>query len=325
MASVKPREPYTDGELQALYPPNLELQLVQVFLRHGERTPVSPRFQNTGLREFWPYCSVVRNLKSAVLVKDGQGKPGEARWTQSTLDWKRRLETFGEQDVPVIASGPKGELNDICDMGSLTDKGRRTTYELGERLRSLYVDRLQFLPDTLTSANSLYLRATPIPRALESMQQTFEGLYPVSTREAGPDGQFPNPVITTRASLQETLFPNDAACRRFAELSRAFAKRAADRWNNTPEMEYLNKKLGKWMPAESPRVAVDGHPRLSGIMDTINATDSHGPATKLPDEFYDPKARQFIEKIAKEEWYIFSSHSENLFFHKLTFQGTTAT
>jgi hypothetical protein len=38
--------------------------------------------------------------------------------------------------------------------------------------------------------------------------------------------------------------------------------------------------LGDWskyMPEESPKVAVDSHPRLSGIMDTINATDAHGP------------------------------------------------
>jgi acid phosphatase len=38
-------------------------------------------------------------------------------------------------------------------------------------------------------------------------------------------------------------------------------------------------------------------------MDTLNATDAHGPATKLPKDFYDPKAREIIDKIAVEEWY----------------------
>lgn len=40
-------------------------------------------------------------------------------------------------------------------------------------------------------------------------------------------------------------------------LARAFAKLAADTWRDTPEMEYLNQKLGKWMP-EKQKVAVDG-------------------------------------------------------------------
>lgn len=67
MTSLVPRPPYTDDELKKLYPPNLELQLVQILLRHGERSPVSARFQNAGLPAFWPYCSAVRQLKSAVL------------------------------------------------------------------------------------------------------------------------------------------------------------------------------------------------------------------------------------------------------------------
>lgn len=99
------------------------------------------------------------------------------------------------------------------------------------------------------------------------------------------------------------MFPNDSNCRRFAALSRAFARRAAERWNETDDMAYLTKLLGKWMPEESQRVAVDSRPRLSGIMDTINSTLAHGPETRLPKEFYDPKAREIIDKIGVEEWF----------------------
>lgn len=73
--------------------------------------------------------------------------------------------------------------------------------------------------------------------------------------------------------------------------------------NDTEEMNYLNSLWSKWMPESSPRVAVDSHPRLSGIMDTINASMAHGPATKLPPEFYDPKGKEIIDKIAVDEWY----------------------
>lgn len=62
------------------------------------------------------------------------------------------------------------------------------------------------------------------------------------------------------------------------------------------------------MPDNS-RVEVDSHPRLSGIMDTINSTLGHGPATRLPSPFYDPKGRDIIEKIGVEEW--FSGYSES--------------
>lgn len=74
-------------------------------------------------------------------------------------------------------------------------------------------------------------------------------------------------------------------------------------------MEYLNRLISAWMPRSSPRVAVDSHPRLSGIMDTINASRAHGPDTRLPAEFYDPKALKIIEKIALDEW--FSGYNEN--------------
>jgi acid phosphatase len=73
--------------------------------------------------------------------------------------------------------------------------------------------------------------------------------------------------------------------------------------NDSPEMEYLNKSFGKWMPPTSPRVAVDSHPRLSGIMDTVNSTLAHGPDTRLPKQFYEPKVREIIDKIGVDEWF----------------------
>lgn len=65
MTTLVPRKPYTDDELKKLYPDGLKLQLVQVLMRHGERTPVSSRFQNTGLQPFWPYCASVRQMVSS--------------------------------------------------------------------------------------------------------------------------------------------------------------------------------------------------------------------------------------------------------------------
>jgi acid phosphatase len=67
-------------------------------------------------------------------------------------------------------------------------------------------------------------------------------------------------------------------------------------------MKYLDKKIGKWMP-DGLKVAVDSRPRLSGTMDTVNATLAHGPETRMPKEFYDPKLLDIMTRIVTEEWY----------------------
>lgn len=187
MTTLQPRGPYSQDELKKLYPDELQLQLVQVLMRHGERSPVSARFQNAGLQPYWPYCSAARRMVSATM------EANSSDWTP--LQWRRRLETFGNDDGPVIARGPRGEVDDVCNMGELTDKGRETTSQLGTRLRRLYVDQLGFLPQMIHNTDFLYLRATPIPRALESMQEAFFGMYPPYARAAA----CPPPTIITRS------------------------------------------------------------------------------------------------------------------------------
>ena len=121
-------------------------------------------------------------------------------------------------------------LNVPSNLGELTDKGHETTLALGERLRHLYVDQLKYMPKVIGDADMIYLRSTPMPRALESVQQSFWGMYPLSARTAA----FPPPTIITRTFQEETLFPNEANCRRFSQLSKAFGQRTADRCTTPP-------------------------------------------------------------------------------------------
>src|ERR1700710_2814175 len=111
MTTLQPRGPYSQEELLKLYPQGLQLQLVQVLLRHGERSPVSARFQNAGLVAFWPYCTVARQMVSSTIDAE------EGKWT--SLQWRRRLEAFGTDDGPVIAAGPRGEVDSVCNLGEL--------------------------------------------------------------------------------------------------------------------------------------------------------------------------------------------------------------
>lgn len=293
MTTLQPREPYTRNELRSLYPQDLQLQQVQILLRHGERTPVNARFKNAGLAPFWPYCSVAKALRTTILEADGD---------LDTLQWTRRLESFGQGDVPKWNTGPSGEVDKICQPGELTDRGRETTLALGQRIRKLYVEQLGFLPSVFDRqmASKVHIRATPIPRALESVQQAFNGLYPPSSHAEGT----PPPIMVTRAMQDETLFPNEGACKRFGELARAFADRTAQLYIGGPELRYINQKIGKYMPPESPEVKVDSHPRLSGVMDSINASLAHGKQTRLPSEFYDKRLLQYIDRICVEEWFV---------------------
>ena len=202
-------------------------------------------------------------------------------------------------------------------MAELTDRGRQTTLNLGRRLRHLYRHQLGFLPETISDVNMVYLRSSPWPRTLDSLQQVFTGLYPPAKR----DRTVARPMIVTRRLEEEILMPNEDHCERFIQLAKAFSKRTADRCeyrrvgktlprscksasgNQSPEMEYLNTLLQTWMPSQR-RVAVDSTPKLHGIWDTINATlATPGPPTRLPPEFYDARARTIIDRIVTEEEY----------------------
>lgn len=80
-------------------------------------------------------------------------------------------------------------------------------------------------------------------------------------------------------------------------------------------MNYVNSLISEWMPEHEKRVAVDSHPRLSGIMDTINSTLAHGSKTRLPANFYDRRGRETMDKITMEEW--FSGFKESQEYRKL--------
>ena len=54
----------------------------------------------------WPYCDAAKRLTSIAMTRaDGSS------W--SDLQWRRRLETFGEDDDSVIAQGANGAVDGI--------------------------------------------------------------------------------------------------------------------------------------------------------------------------------------------------------------------
>lgn len=138
------------------------------------------------------------------------------------------------------------------------------------------------------------------------MQQILHGLYPPNAKKTVAPWE-----IAIRSREEETLLPNTKSCARLAELVKEFSREASKKWNGSDEMKYLSKKIGMWMPGNKP-LALDSRPRLSAIMDSINATAAHGPDTRLPDEFYDERVRKTIDFIVMDEMFHGYSASREL-------------
>lgn len=54
----------------------------------------------------WPYCSAAKRMSSVAMTKNDC-----SAWDD--LQWRRRLETFGENDASILQSGPNGEVDAI--------------------------------------------------------------------------------------------------------------------------------------------------------------------------------------------------------------------
>jgi len=262
-------------------PPELELEQVHVYVRHGERAPVGIRMNNppASIPDSWTLCKAARRFKAAVnnTVKNESG-------TQNV-----------DSLLPVmkVVERPDGSIKEgECLLGELTDVGRQTTYQLGQALRELYVDRLGFLSDTMQSTEEIYLRTTNVPRTTESLEQVLHGLYPKQKQAEGIV-----PLIRVRNGKDENLIGNTLSCKRLELLQIGFAQAAAATWNQT--LEPLDKKLSKYINGNPIRL--DGKPRASGILDTVRAAIAHG--IHVPPEFKEKAVLDVIERAVVQEWF----------------------
>ena len=54
----------------------------------------------------WPYCNAAKRLSSVAMTSTD--------WSQwDKLQWRRRLETFGDNDASVLATGPNGDFDAV--------------------------------------------------------------------------------------------------------------------------------------------------------------------------------------------------------------------
>ncbi|KAJ6631130.1 histidine phosphatase superfamily [Mycena sp. CBHHK59/15] len=253
-------------------PDNLKLEQVHVYVRHGERTPVGIRLASF-IPEHWIMCKTSRQFRAPV-----SGNAGD-------LDGTFRSKRVVERKDGVAAEG-------LCLLGELTDIGRQSTYNYGTALRSLYVDRLGFLPDFLQKPGEVYFRSTNMPRTTESLEQIIYGLYPTTKCNPGA-----TPTLLLRNGKDENLLGNTMSCKRLEYLQVGFAQAAAAAYNQT--LEPLDKHVSKYLNGHPIRI--DGKPRASGVLDTVRASIAHG--VKVPPEFEERSIIDVIEKAVVNEWF----------------------
>src|SRR5271155_742841 len=152
-------EDFTPDQVKSLYPPDLTLQYVQIFFRHG--TPLTLSFSNLSQVSGLPSESVCNRLGSpetgvSVARRTSSVKLLSIQQDNSTLciiivksRFLNRMPDSRMLIKVVIVSGTflrMGTAVNSSILVELTDQGRVTTLALGQRLRRLYVDELGFLP-----------------------------------------------------------------------------------------------------------------------------------------------------------------------------------
>ncbi|KAK9461644.1 histidine phosphatase superfamily [Lipomyces oligophaga] len=272
-------------DIKDQYPSNLQLNQVQIIFRHGERTPVHRTLQQWdkwGFPIFWPLC------QSSCFSLTGIVNPNAQPHLVSAFPYEREIETTtGETPSKLFTNAGK---EGICLEGQLTDKGRLSSYKLGEQIRALYIERLAFLPRTFVEQEDVYLRTTSIVRARETLQQVFAGIYPFSKASVPPK-------IYERFPFEENLYPTTGPCPRLRELMVQFIDASAKKWD--PLLIDAAKGFAPILSSESKTITVGSSKESDNswaLIDTYASALAHNIPT--PPCFNDRKAVNLLARAS---------------------------
>ncbi|CAO3686612.1 unnamed protein product [Rhizopus stolonifer] len=256
---------FTDDQ----YPPDLELRLLQIVHRHGERTPVRRRLEKL-FPAVWNLCEANTAMLSTI-----------AQFNQQKID-------FTAVPVQRIVETEKLEKPGSCYYGQLTNLGRFRMTSLGQRLRQVYIEKLKFLPDVFDE-EGVYIRSTDYPRTQESVQQLItSGLYPKDKRLEGFQLK-----LRIRDPRDDNMFPNPN-CYRLRTLAKEFTKTVSEITKD--HCTVLTDKLKNYVQD----VSLYSHPSANGIFDTLVAAKTHG--FELPADV-DQDILDRLEKTVVKEWF----------------------
>ncbi|KAJ1650582.1 hypothetical protein IWQ61_008654 [Dispira simplex] len=175
-----------------------ELKLVQVIIRHGDRTPLKPLPK---LREHWQ-CGPPHEVR----YHTGGNKFNSAMNTTGALSHQGPLEDGIEFHHVVYSpeDSPYQNTTGTCELEQLTERGMAQHRDLGNRLYQIYTKNVPLLheilprgepkiqafdgkisPYELSPGQGLFVRSSTYWRTRLSAQSLIEGMYPKERREPG--------------------------------------------------------------------------------------------------------------------------------------------
>ncbi|PIA19164.1 phosphoglycerate mutase-like protein [Coemansia reversa NRRL 1564] len=178
--------------------PGAELELLQLVVRHGDRTPVNLIANET---TSWTCDGIEENIYLHAAGESKKNTTGSFKQIIEIPEWNGK---FGFSNHLWRGS---------CESGELTDRGKHQHNLLGSQLRSIYVDKLGFLPKELNSTDEVYARTTMVWRTKNSAESLFGGLWP--KRSISPVGAIP---LHSYPSQIETMYGNPGVCPKLSSL-----------------------------------------------------------------------------------------------------------
>ncbi|KAJ2254315.1 hypothetical protein GGI13_002228 [Coemansia sp. RSA 455] len=230
--------------------PDAKLELVQVVVRHGDRTPVHLLSNDNTT---WTCDEVAENI-----YLNGADQPA----TNTTGAFRQLIE------IPSW-NGKYGYANQVwrgsCDVGQLTDKGKSQHRLLGSKLRGIYIDKLGFLSAQLNNTDEIYARTTNVWRTKNSAESLLGSLWP--KREITPQTAIPFHTYPTEI---ETMYGNSDACGKLRTLK--------SKITDSEQFQAFLKDQGPLMARLSGIFDVSGSDWASswdGYMDILQARHCH--------------------------------------------------
>lgn len=227
----------------------LKLKQVQLFFRHGARTPLH----------------TIPNVD-------------EAKYEENILLVQVPHTVFKFKDRDMNSGGPRPEsrydnyyakhiLKGGSQVGALTQLGQEQMYMIGRELRKQYIDKLGFI-DKQYNPEQVHVRSTNIHRTIRTARCILAGMY----GKKNLDSLEEPPVIHIKASIIDELLPRPSACKVLRQLNHAAMIHGGDHPDVIGDRLQLENALG------IPPDHTEGKKKLDFIQvrDDIRAREAHG-------------------------------------------------
>ncbi|KZO98474.1 phosphoglycerate mutase-like protein [Calocera viscosa TUFC12733] len=278
-----------DPSLYESAPPDLKLAQLHVYVRNGPRAPYELELFGKTL---WTKCLASKTLGFPLRSPEDASSSAQAAGLVTVTTEPRG--TFDPEKGDFAYHAPLHRS--LCEPGELTDVGFTSAGNFGDALRSVYVDRLKFLPRHHPSPNSYYLRAANRPneqdRFLQTLVRIAYGLWRSNTA----------PRVHTRYRQDNDLLPN-WECSRFNSLHNDWIEQHRNNMAKVldPYQRTLSGLLmGRWVDPTSDVP--------DSLVDYVECAKAEGKP--YPVTLQDPALMSALKRVVAMRWWGFYTSKE---------------